>query len=214
MSALALPDLAQAIEREHLAAHQAARTALEHALECGRLLIEAKAQVGHGRWLAWVEEHLSFGPRQATNYLRLAREVPKLSEGNRQRVSDLSMRDALNQLALNARAIRKLPVAKAAEVMDAAETEALKNPLARVESERRLWRDTASAPDQEKWTIVPAVADGCALSDERLLAAIEHVISDFNLPPLVVLETLNEAYCRVQAGLEMSGVASKAMVLQ
>jgi Protein of unknown function (DUF3987)/Protein of unknown function (DUF3102) len=63
--ALTLPDLAARIESEHQAAHRAARTAIEHALECGQLLLEAKASVGHGGWLPWIEANLSFGERQA-----------------------------------------------------------------------------------------------------------------------------------------------------
>ena len=59
MSAPAL-NLAQRIEAEHQAAIGAARTAIEHAVECGKLLLEAKAQIGHGGWLPWVEAHLSF----------------------------------------------------------------------------------------------------------------------------------------------------------
>jgi hypothetical protein len=46
--------------------------ALERAAECGRLLREAKAQIGHGGFLAWVEQHLSFGHRQAQRYMRVA----------------------------------------------------------------------------------------------------------------------------------------------
>ena len=79
MSALALPELATAIDREHRTAIGAARTALEHAAECGRLLLEAKASVPHGGWLPWIQANLSFGPRQAQKYLRLAEhagEVP------------------------------------------------------------------------------------------------------------------------------------------
>lgn len=40
-----LKALATEINREHQAAHTAARNAIEHAVECGRLLIEAKRQV-------------------------------------------------------------------------------------------------------------------------------------------------------------------------
>jgi hypothetical protein len=76
----ALPDLAQAIEREHQAAHQAARTALEHAVACGVLLIQAKAEVGHGGWLPWIEANLSFGARQSQKYARLAEHADDLDQ--------------------------------------------------------------------------------------------------------------------------------------
>jgi hypothetical protein len=99
MTALALPDVAQAIDREHRAAHQAARTALEHALECGRLLIEAKAAVPHGDWLPWLEEHTTVGARQAQNYMRLTRRRAEIEDANAQRDSHLPIRDAIALLA-------------------------------------------------------------------------------------------------------------------
>ena len=48
MTALALPDLAQAIDAAHDAAFRSAASAIEAAIECGRLLIEAKSQLPHG----------------------------------------------------------------------------------------------------------------------------------------------------------------------
>jgi Protein of unknown function (DUF3102) len=83
MPAVALHDaradsLAEAIEAEHRAACCAAQTALQHAMRCGELLTEAKAAVGHGGWLAWVEANLSFGDRQARKYMRLARHSEQI----------------------------------------------------------------------------------------------------------------------------------------
>jgi hypothetical protein len=86
MSALALPDLAQAIDREHQAALGAARSLTEHAIRCGELLLQAKADVGHGGWLEWVETNCAFSQRTAQGYMRLARELPRL---------DGAMRNAL-----------------------------------------------------------------------------------------------------------------------
>jgi hypothetical protein len=216
MTDLALTDLAQAIEHEHQAAHQAAQTALAHALECGQLLLQAKAAVGHGGWLAWVEANLTFGPRQATNYMRLAREIPKLDDEDRKQVSDLTMRDAVGQLALNARAIARLPEGKVAEVIDDAESAPLKLLLGRAEAQQQRRKSAGSEPDREKWTTIPWQA--YTLADDRLLAAIEQVISDFDLPPQVVLETLQEAYCRIQEGseieMEMSRDGGDGIVLQ
>jgi len=61
MSAIARTDLAGKIEAEHQAAIGAARSAMEHAIRCGQLLLEAKASIGHGGWLPWVEANLSSG---------------------------------------------------------------------------------------------------------------------------------------------------------
>jgi hypothetical protein len=97
MSSNRLPDLAQAIEREHQAAHQAARTALEHALECGRLLIQAKAAVPHGGWLEWLEANTSVSARQSQRYMRLATAA---LEGKYDATSHLTIKGALKALAV------------------------------------------------------------------------------------------------------------------
>ena len=133
----ALPAVAERINAEHDQAHQAARSAIERAIECGRLLIEAKASVGHGDWLPWIEANLSFGPRQARNYMRIARQSAELEEANRQRDSDLTMREAVALLADNRQGDRDL--AKAA-VLEAegnqlrAELDALEQRLDRAET--------------------------------------------------------------------------------
>jgi hypothetical protein len=74
--------MAERIEAAHQAAIGAARTAIEHAIECGKLLLEAKAQIGHGGWLAWVDANLSFGHRQAQKYTRLAEFSTKVPNAN------------------------------------------------------------------------------------------------------------------------------------
>jgi hypothetical protein len=75
----ALTTLAERINAVHRRAHDAAQTAIEHATECGRLLIQAKAQVEHGGCLPWIKAKLSFGARQAYKYMRLAECAPELS---------------------------------------------------------------------------------------------------------------------------------------
>jgi hypothetical protein len=91
-NAPALEALAEQIEIEHAACEAMQNAALAHAIVCGEKLIAAKRLAGHGNWLPWVAENLSFGERTATNYMRIAR--------NRQRVSDLrTVREALAELA-------------------------------------------------------------------------------------------------------------------
>jgi hypothetical protein len=96
MSAPALY-LANEIEAAHQLAIGAARTAIQHAVACGKLLIEAKAQVAHGEWLPWVEEHLSFGDRQARKYMALAANAEQLAYRNCG--SDLGINAALELIA-------------------------------------------------------------------------------------------------------------------
>jgi protein gp37 len=74
----------------------AARTTLEHAIQVGELLIEAKRLVAHGDWTTWLEGNCDLSERMAQNYMRLARHPskPKL-------VSDLdpTIKGAIKSLA-------------------------------------------------------------------------------------------------------------------
>jgi phage N-6-adenine-methyltransferase len=85
--------LVERINAAHDAAHGAARTAIEKAVECGQLLLEAKASIGHGGWLPWVKANLSFSDRQARKYMRLAQHAEELP--NRNCGSDLGINEAL-----------------------------------------------------------------------------------------------------------------------
>lgn len=90
---LSTVSLADGINREHQSAIAAASTALEHARRCGELLLQAKAEIDHGGFLPWIAEHCDVGERQARNYMRIAEHWDAIS--NRQRASDLSVRQAL-----------------------------------------------------------------------------------------------------------------------
>jgi hypothetical protein len=70
--------LARRIQAAHEAAQASARTALESAILCGELLLEAKRLVGHGRFLPWLDENTTLGPRQAQRYMRVARNQDAL----------------------------------------------------------------------------------------------------------------------------------------
>lgn len=64
-------------------------------LEIGARLIEAKAQLGHGEWLPWLEEKVEFSPRTAQRFMKLAQGYEKSDT-----VSHLGTRKALALLAL------------------------------------------------------------------------------------------------------------------
>ncbi len=91
-----LPALASAINRHHDAAQDAARTAIENAIECGRLLLQAKKQVGHGGWLPWLKANTSVSERQSQRYMRVATGA---IEGKYDATSDLTIDGALGLLA-------------------------------------------------------------------------------------------------------------------
>ena len=86
--------LAQDIRREHEAAQQAFASAVEHAVRCGELLAEAKAQVRHGAWLPWLAENFPASVRTAQGYMRLA------AQPDTQALAHLGIEGALRQLAL------------------------------------------------------------------------------------------------------------------
>jgi hypothetical protein len=88
--------LAGRIREAHEAASAAARSALGHALEAGRLLAEAKEAVPHGGWADYVSG-CGMPTRTASLYMRLHRHRDRL--GDRQRVADLSVRQAARLLA-------------------------------------------------------------------------------------------------------------------
>jgi len=90
--------LATEINEAHQRVEEAARASAEHARTAGELLLQAKAQVGHGNWLPWVRANCRFSERTAREYMRVAREWPVI-EGNRQRAADLSVREAIRLIA-------------------------------------------------------------------------------------------------------------------
>jgi hypothetical protein len=85
------------IRKEHEAASAAATAALEHALEAGRLLAEARATIPHGSWESYVRDCCGIAPRTASLYVRLHSNRDRLL--NRQRAADLSVRQAAKLLA-------------------------------------------------------------------------------------------------------------------
>jgi hypothetical protein len=89
--------LVVAIRAEHEAASQAARSALEHALECGRLLAQARASIPHGGWETFVANTCGIAPRTGRLYLRLHANRGRLED--RQRVAGLTVREAAKLVA-------------------------------------------------------------------------------------------------------------------
>jgi hypothetical protein len=87
-----LADLAARInEAHHLAMHHAGE-AIGQAIACGQMLLEARSKAGHGQWLPWLRQNVTFGERSAQGYMRLAVRAPELNEGS-------TIRDALKELA-------------------------------------------------------------------------------------------------------------------
>ena len=104
-----LQDIVERIRKEHAAVEASMGRALEHAIEAGRLLIDARERVKHGDWLPWLRS-LGFAPRTAQAYMQLAKSTPLMTGANAQRVAHLSIRGALAALNPEAKALKGFPV--------------------------------------------------------------------------------------------------------
>jgi hypothetical protein len=68
------------------------QTAILRAVDCGRYLLAAKAQIPHGQWRAWLGVNFDREARTATRYMQLATEF---DGGNPRLTSETSIRQAL-----------------------------------------------------------------------------------------------------------------------
>lgn len=93
------PSIAADINAAHEAAIGAARSALDHARQCGELLSQVKAALHHGEWLPWLEANCIVSPRVAQGYMRIAAGWATLEAANAKRDSYLPVREALKMLA-------------------------------------------------------------------------------------------------------------------
>jgi hypothetical protein len=94
-----LNDLAAQINRAHSQVEQAFTSAMGHALTAGKLLLEAKKQLKHGKFKPWIKANFKFSDRMARAYMRVAEKFPGLPDEERQRVADMSLRGVLKLLA-------------------------------------------------------------------------------------------------------------------
>lgn len=76
---LRVDDLATEIEREHTIVLGNLNNALRSALRIGELLNKAKAEIGHGKFTAWITENLPFTERTARNYMRIANRKDEIA---------------------------------------------------------------------------------------------------------------------------------------
>lgn len=88
-----LSTLAAMANQAHDRALKTANNAVQLAIDCGQILLRAKAQCQHGEWIPWMAANLRFTSRTATKYMQLANSF-------RNRGSDFnSIREALAYLA-------------------------------------------------------------------------------------------------------------------
>jgi hypothetical protein len=93
-----LPRLATEINKHCAAVKKAGRSAVEHAIEAGEKLIEAKRHAGHGNWLSWLCDNCPLLPeRTAQLYMQMADHKDELAKSAT--VADLGFRQAVKMLA-------------------------------------------------------------------------------------------------------------------
>lgn len=80
---------AKRINEEHRLARESAESAIAHAIRCGELLMQQKAELRHGEFGTWVEKNCEFSLRHAQRYM----EVAKMKSDTR--VAFESLREAL-----------------------------------------------------------------------------------------------------------------------
>ena len=86
--------LAARIHQQHDAASSAFKSAVGHAVAAGELLLQAKEQLEHGKWLPWLQANCEIPERTVQAYIRLAR----LPIEKRNAVADLPLREALSAI--------------------------------------------------------------------------------------------------------------------
>lgn len=110
-----LAALAAQIARHHERARAAAADAVTHAIAAGGALLAAKAQIGHGGWLAWLDANFDWSERTAQLYMHLARHREEA-----QRIAGLGIAGAARALSSGGqeqpvRATRRPPAIKRAD---------------------------------------------------------------------------------------------------
>ena len=102
-----LPVLATKINNAHRQAREAAKVSLQRAIEVGEYLIEAKEQVGHGDWLAWLTDNVAFSDRSAQAYMQCARHKDEINTKTAA-AADLTLREGLETISFEGRRTRDL----------------------------------------------------------------------------------------------------------
>ena len=91
-------DLASKIHELHTAAQAHAETAIKHAAEAGKLLLDLKQRLPHGQFSAYVSKNMSISIRQCQRYMSAARGKSK------QVLSDMIVKsDTMSHLAMEKR---------------------------------------------------------------------------------------------------------------
>src|SRR6516164_7378797 len=93
-----LSQLATKAKQAHAIVVNSTRIVLQHAMTAGEALNEAKSKVGHGKWLAWLEENCpDISNRTAERYMKLAEGQAKLWK----KLEEKDKFDTMSNLTIN-----------------------------------------------------------------------------------------------------------------
>jgi hypothetical protein len=92
VASLPLETLAEMANEAAELAQASMQTAILRAVDCGRYLLAAKAQIPHGQWRSWLGVNFDREARTATRYMQLA---VAFDGGNPRLTSETSIRQAL-----------------------------------------------------------------------------------------------------------------------
>ena len=71
--------LADKIRADHAAAEADFQSGLQHVIDCGGGLIEAREALAHGEWLPWLNANFPLSERTAQIYMRFARNPKRVA---------------------------------------------------------------------------------------------------------------------------------------
>jgi hypothetical protein len=91
--------MVERINAEHHACEAAVNAALEHAMNAGDLLLEAKDKAPHGTWQGWLEGNFDGSIRTAQAYMRVAARRAEVEAAKTQSSAPLSLDGALKALS-------------------------------------------------------------------------------------------------------------------
>jgi hypothetical protein len=93
-----LSQLAAKARQAHGIVANSTKVVLQHAINAGNALNEAKDRVDHGKWLAWLEENCpDISNRTAERYMKLADGSPQLEK----KLQDTVKFDTMSNLTIN-----------------------------------------------------------------------------------------------------------------
>jgi hypothetical protein len=200
-------DLGGKIRAEHEAGERAAKEAVKHFRRCGDMLNKARAELPHGHFLLFLRERVKIHPRSAQRYMMLAREMAKLPSEDATRVSQMSLRDAIGELARTSARAAKLTPESLAGALKQARREPLKRALVVATNPERHPTTEPKTVDRSPVPVAAPPPPPTAPHVHSLIRALHRTIKVYlgeyqDMTRAQVLEALNEVYVTVQDGDE------------